>query len=256
MVAAKVESAATKAAEEWVALSSDAWIDCCDWVEQQGGPAGEFVSNKILRRIVVNAPILLGFVCLCTLLHMIAEIVPGLPQILGVDDAFTQLWNPFSYLSLFTHVLAHSDWGHLKGNMVHLLLVGPAVEHEFGSRNLLLIILLVAFSSAMVHLAVGADHTYQLGASGVVFACILLSSLVTASAACIPLSFVIVAIWWLGDELFKFFFSGDGVSHHAHISGGIVGTMAGYYIHRQRAEQKAKGVAARIMEGFRKKKAT
>lgn len=134
-----------------------------------------------------------------------------------------------------------------------MLLVGPAVEHEFGSKNFLLIIVAVAVSSAFVHLAVGKEYTYQLGASGVVFAAILLSSLVTASHGTIPLSFIIVATWWIGDEMWKFFFSGDAVSHHAHISGGIVGTIAGYYIHRQRAKAKAQGFAAKWMSGIRNK---
>ncbi|CAB9524512.1 Peptidase, S54 family [Seminavis robusta] len=237
--------------EEWKEKSSDAWIDFCDKVESKGGPVGEFVSRNILKRIVVNAPVLLGFVLICTLVHVCSVIYPGLRPILGVDERFTEYWNPFSYLSLFTHVVAHENWPHLQGNMVHLLLVGPSVEASFGSKNLFYIIVLVAFSSALVHLFVGKAHTYQLGASGVVFACILLSSLVTASTGTLPLSFLIVATWWLGDEFWKFFFSGDAVSHHAHLSGGIVGTIAGYYIHKKRAEQAAKGVASKWLSGFR-----
>jgi GlpG protein len=136
--------------------------------------------------------------------------------------------------------------------MVHLLLVGPAVEHGFGSRNLFMIIMIVAISSAFVHLAIGKAYTYQLGASGVVFACILLSSLVTAASGTIPLSFVMVATWWMGGEFWNFFFAGDAVSHHAHISGGIVGTLAGYYIHRQKAEAKLENVASKWLSGVRK----
>ena len=234
---------------EWKERSSQVWIDCCDYIETNGGDAGAFVSQQILKKIVVNAPVLLSFVLLCTLLHIISMVFPGLPEILGVDDRFTEFWNPFTYISLFSHVLAHSSWTHLQGNMIHLLLVGPSVEHAFGSKNLLLIILLVAFSSALVHIAVGGLYTYQLGASGVVFACILLSSLVTASHGTIPLSFVIVATWWIGDEIIKFLFSGDGVSHHAHLTGGMVGTMAGYYIHRQRSQEQVKGIASKWLAG-------
>jgi membrane associated rhomboid family serine protease len=240
--------------EAWKDKSSQAWIDFCDQVEAKGGPTGEFVSRNILKRIVVNAPVLLSFVLLCTILHACSVLYPGLRPILGVDDRFTELWNPLSYLSLFTHVLAHENWAHLQGNMVHLLLVGPAVEHAFGSKNLFYIIVVVAFSSALVHLAIGKQFTYQLGASGVVFACIMLSSLVTASTGTLPLSFVIVATWWLGDEVWKFFVSGDTVSHHAHLSGGGVGTMAGYYIHQKRAEETAKGIASKWLSGFRSTK--
>ena len=197
--------------EAWRKKSSQAWIDFCDYVEEKGGSTGEFVADNLLRKIVVNAPVLLGFVLLCVTIHIVSSVFPGFSKILGMDDRFTQFWNPFSYISFVSHVLAHSDWGHLQGNMVHLLLVGPAVEHSFGSTNLFLIIIIVAVSSAFVHLAIGKAYTFQLGASGVVFACILLSSLVTASNGTIPLSFVIVATWWMGGEMWNFFFAGDAV---------------------------------------------
>lgn len=240
--------------QEWRDKSSQIWIEFCRYVETKGGPTGEFISRNFLKRIVVNAPVLLGFVILCTIEKIITSFIySDFNKILGVDDKFTEWWNPFSYLSFLTHVIAHGDWDHLKGNMVHLLLVGPAVEHEFGSRNFFLIIISVAISSAFVHLMVGKERTYQLGASGVVFAAILLSSLVTASHGTIPLSFIIVATWWVGDEIINFFFAGDAVSHHAHISGGIVGTIAGYYIHRQRANKKTKNIVNKWLSGIKKK---
>jgi Rhomboid family len=82
-----------------------------------------------------------------------------------------------------------------------------------------------------------------LGASGVCFAFILLNSLVSAKRGKLPLSFVLTAIWWLGDELIDFFFSGDGVSHHAHLVGGIVGAAFGYYL-RQETPTSGDGVTA------------
>ena len=44
-------------------------------------------------------------------------------------------------------------------------------------------------------------------------------------------------------------------SHHAHISGGIVGTLAGYYIHKKKAEAKVENVAAKWLSGIRDKAA-
>jgi hypothetical protein len=85
-------------------------------------------------------------------------------------------------------------------------------------------------SSAWAHILIGQHHTRQLGASGVCFALILLNSLVSAKRGKLPVSFVLTAIWWLGDELFDFFLAGDGVSHHAHLVGGIVGAALGYHL--------------------------
>ena len=93
--------------QEWKDKSSDAWIEFCRFIETKGGPSGEFVSRNFLKRIVVNAPVLLGFVLTCTILHTITVLIyPDLAKILGVDDHFSEFWNPFSYLSFVTHVLA------------------------------------------------------------------------------------------------------------------------------------------------------
>lgn len=121
--------------------------------------------------------------------------------------------------------------------MTHLLLVGPAVEHAFGSKNLIIIIVVVALTSAATHIVVGGNHTHQLGASGVVFAFIILSSLVSAKYGKIPVSFLIVTGLYLGDEFMDFFFAKDATSHHAHLVGGIVGGMAGFYIHKQKDQE-------------------
>ena len=109
-----------------------------------------------------------------------------------------------------------------------MLLVGPSSEAVFGSLNLIYIIVIVAISSAWAHILIGQPHTRQLGASGVCFAFILLNSLVSAKRGRLPVSFILTAVWWLGDELFDMFFAGDGVSHHAHLVGGIVGAAVGY----------------------------
>jgi len=131
-----------------------------------------------------------------------------------------------------------ADFNHLKGNLTHLLLVGPSVEHAFGSNNLIVIILIVAVTSAFAHILVGRSRSHQLGASGVVFAFIILNSLVGAKFGKISVSFVIVAALYLGDELIDFFFARDATSHHAHLVGGIVGGAAGYYIQKQKNDDK------------------
>lgn len=220
---------------------SQPWDECCDWIEANGGSVGRWISLNVLRRLSVNAPVLLGFCTLCTVIHIVQVLFwENCGRVLGVHDT----WR-FSFLqltSLFTHVLAHVDYRHLKGNMMNLLLVGPSVEHEFGSRNLLRIIVVVALSSAFAHIVVGQGFTHQLGASGVVFACILLNSLVSAENGKIPLSFVITCVIYLGDELILFVRKTDSTSHHAHLVGGAVGAAAGFYIHRQRVQEMTRRV--------------
>eukprot|EP00617_Octactis_speculum_P020747 CAMPEP_0185757198 /NCGR_PEP_ID=MMETSP1174-20130828/15665_1 /TAXON_ID=35687 /ORGANISM="Dictyocha speculum, Strain CCMP1381" /LENGTH=143 /DNA_ID=CAMNT_0028436511 /DNA_START=176 /DNA_END=607 /DNA_ORIENTATION=+ len=123
--------------------------------------------------------------------------------------------------------------------MVNMLLVGPPCEKEFGSRDLFKIMCYVAVSSAVAHMMFGAKFGWQLGASGVVFALILLNSLLSARSGTVPLTFIITVMLWVGTETRSLFFSTDGISHIAHLSGAAVGTMAGYALHKKAAQERA-----------------
>lgn len=213
------------------------WDNFCDCVERLGGSPGEALSNYFLRRLTIEAPVVIAFCFTCVLVHILAvTIMPGLNTFLAILDTF----HPFSmmqYPTLLTHIFAHADVPHLKGNMVNLLLVGPSAEHVYGSQAMLIIFALVGVASALAHIVFGSAYTHQLGASGVVFSTILLNSLVAAETGKIPLSFLLTAGMWIGDEVWRFFFSGDGISHHAHLTGAILGTAAGYYLQGQKALQ-------------------
>eukprot|EP00542_Grammatophora_oceanica_P014996 CAMPEP_0194034160 /NCGR_PEP_ID=MMETSP0009_2-20130614/6566_1 /TAXON_ID=210454 /ORGANISM="Grammatophora oceanica, Strain CCMP 410" /LENGTH=183 /DNA_ID=CAMNT_0038674951 /DNA_START=104 /DNA_END=655 /DNA_ORIENTATION=+ len=180
-------------------------------------------------------------------------IAPGISFYLGVDDYFK--WRrPIAWIRLFTHIFPHDGIAHLRGNMTHLLLVGPSAEAAFGSLELIQIMVSVALSSAIAHIIVGKKNTRQLGASGVCFALILLNSLVSAKHGKVPVSFLLTATLWIGDEIWRFFFSGDGVSHHAHLTGAIVGTMAGYLIHRKKEKERLKKITKVWLKSSSKKK--
>jgi len=138
--------------------------------------------------------------------------------------------------------------------MVNLLLVGPSAEHVFGSQEILLVFALVAVTSAMAHILIGGTNTYQLGASGICFAMILLNSLVAAKSGKIPISFMLTAGLWITDEVFKLFFSGHGVSHHAHLTGAFVGSAAGYIIHRRKEQERVRSLARSWWFASRKSK--
>ena len=230
------------------------WQDVCNAIAKYGGPVGTCFANRILRHLTINAPVLLLFVTVCVMLHILKDCCfPKLGEWLGVHDTWQgDRW--LQYTSLLTHILAHVDLNHLRGNMTHLLLTGPSVEHEFGSRNLLIIMVIVAVTSAFAHIFVGKTYSHQLGASGVVFACILLNSLVSADNGKVPLAFVLTAILYLGDEFAKFVWRGDAVSHHAHLVGGLVGAAAGFYIHRQRRRKKTKSIVQKWLTSSKKDK--
>ena len=67
------------------------------------------------------------------------------------------------------------------------------------------------------------------GASGVVFAFIILTSFTSFRSGEIPLSFILVALIYIGQQLYDAVFVRDSVSQLSHIVGGAVGAVTGYY---------------------------
>eukprot|EP00934_Nitzschia_sp_Nitz4_P002317 Nitzschia sp. Nitz4//scaffold45_size130396//54893//55786//NITZ4_003446-RA/size130396-processed-gene-0.184-mRNA-1//1//CDS//3329552389//2317//frame0 len=226
-----------KPLDRWSDEVSEQWDAFCDYLEADDKPEMvQWVSKNLCRKMTVEAPVTVGFVFLCVTVHALnVSIFPGFSRsVLGVrqDFHFLHLWH---YVQLLTQIVAHENMIHLRGNMTNILLVGPSTEKEFGSRNLIIIMVAVAISSGFGHVLFGPKNTSQIGASGVVFAMILLNSLVSASYGKIPVAFVLTAVMWAGDELWKLFFARDSVSHMAHLLGAVVGTIAGYMIQERRS---------------------
>ena len=117
-------------------------------------------------------------------------------------------------------------------NMLLFLLVGPMLEEKYGSNRLLVIILVVALVTGIAHIII-APNTMLLGASGVVFAFILLSA-VTGSKEGIPLTFIIVAVLYIGTQIYEGVFNIDNVSQLTHIIGGIIGGVFGMTLRKSR----------------------
>ena len=135
--------------------------------------------------------------------------------------------DPLFYLRLFGHVFGHNDWGHFSSNMLMLLLTGPLLEEKYGSRMMLYLILFTALATGLIHIAFFPE-TVLLGSSGVVFAFILLASFTGDGQGKIPLTFIIIAIIYLGREVLTAVTVEDQISHLAHVIGGTVGCVFGY----------------------------
>ena len=73
------------------------------------------------------------------------------------------------------------------------------------------------------------------GASGVVFAFIILSSVTSVRTGEIPLTFILVAIIFLGQQIIQGVFVTDNVSNLSHFVGGVIGGAAGFGMGRNRA---------------------
>ena len=112
------------------------------------------------------------------------------------------------------------------GNLGLILLIGPLCERHYGKRRLCVIVLSVAVSSSIAFTVLGKGNSSHLGASGVVFSLILLNSLCNYKEKKIPFTLLCTIVMWLTKELVLLLHD-DGISHLGHLTGGVVGTLAG-----------------------------
>jgi membrane associated rhomboid family serine protease len=131
-----------------------------------------------------------------------------------------------SWIILFTHVIGHADWDHLISNFSFILLLGPILEENYGSVSLVIMIALTALVTGILNVMLFPSAL--LGASGVVFMMILLASFTNFNKGEIPLTFILVLIIYLGREIFNSF-AADNISEFAHIVGGFVGSLFGFF---------------------------
>ena len=193
-------------------------------------------AAKTRHHVTFNAPVVLGFVAACIVATLAGQLGGRAVSLLLFMTYRSSLLNPLTYLRLFTHIVGHGSWEHLTGNMVYILLLGPLLEEKYGSRTLFEVMIVTALSTALVN-AVLFPHQALCGASGVVFAFILLSSLTSFREGEIPLTFILVAVLFLGQEVLQGVFVSDNVSNLSHIVGGIVGAAAGFALARPASER-------------------
>ena len=183
-------------------------------------------------KVSVNAPVTLGFVGLCLIATILGVVSGGAITHAIFMTYHGSLLNPLTWLHFFTHVLGHSGLSHFMGNAALLLLLGPQIEEKYGGKAMICVILVTAFITAVINFLL-FPHTGLCGASGVVFAFILLASFTSFREGEIPLTFILVAVIYLGQELYQGIFVNDNVSNMAHIIGGITGGAAGYFLNKK-----------------------
>ena len=77
----------------------------------------------------------------------------------------------------------------------------------------------------------------MLGASGVVFALILLSSFASFEDGKIPVTFILVALIYGGQQVYSGIFIRDNISNLTHILGAIVGAGLGFVMNKNKMKR-------------------
>ena len=187
---------------------------------------------KTRFKISYNSPVVLTFVLLCLLVLLMSIGTHRRSTTLLFMTYHSSLFSPLTYLRFFTHVLGHSGWEHLIGNASYLLLLGPMLEEKYGSKTIVEIILMTALVTGIVNY-IFFPSVALCGASGGVFSFILLSSFTGFREGQIPLTFILVAVIYIGQQIFQGITVNDNISNMAHIVGGIVGAVIGYGLNKR-----------------------
>lgn len=189
--------------------------------------------NKIFEKFKIsnNSPVIVMFTLLCFASYILSQIFGYKFNHTFFSVYRSSLANPLTYLRFFTHVLGHASRSHLIGNITLLLVVGPLLEEKYGSKNILMIILVTAFMTGLVNYMF-FPYRSLLGASGVVFAFILLSPFTNLKSGYIPITLILVVIFYIGGQIFDGLFVKSNVSNLSHIIGGAVGAVSGFILQK------------------------
>lgn len=184
-------------------------------------------------KIKFNAPVIIVFVAICLVATILNYVTFGLTNRLFFMTWHSSLASPMTYVRFFTHVFGHANWEHFVGNMCYILLLGPMLEEKYSSKVLIEVAALTAVVTALLNYILFPGIALC-GASGVVFAFIILSSFTGFKEGEIPLTFILVAVFFIGQQILQGLLVADNVSNMAHIVGGVVGGLLGYVLNKKK----------------------
>ena len=116
--------------------------------------------------------------------------------------------------------------------MSYILLLGPMLEEKHGAARMVEVIVVTAFVTGIINYFL-FPNVALCGASGIVFAFILLSSFTRFRDGEIPLTVILVAILYIGQQVYEGILIQDNISNMAHIIGGIVGGLIGFSLNKK-----------------------
>ncbi len=196
--------------------------------------------KKFFARLQYNSPVILTMTLLSAAALLLNYLTGGWTN-RAIFSVYRSGWlNPMTYIRMFTYVLGHANYSHFFGNYMMILLAGPMLEEKYGSKALLKMIAVTAFITALIQIIFFPSHAL-LGASGILFMMILLSSFSNLQKGRIPITLILVAVIYLSGEIIDgVIHPNDGVSQLAHIIGGLCGTVFGWAITKPKEPQAPK----------------
>ena len=186
-------------------------------------------KNPLLR-LQYNSPVILTFALFSTIVLILSSITDGRSNTFLFMVYRSSFTDPLAYVRVFTHAIGHANLDHFLNNFLMILLVGPMLEEKYGSKSLVIMIIITAFVTGIVHLITSTGA--MLGASGIVFMLILLSSFTNIQKGRIPLTLILALALFIGREIISSVTTDTNIAHLAHIIGGICGASFGFLLNK------------------------
>ena len=195
---------------------------------------GVIVARIKRQRITIEYPVSFYYATACTIVFLATclpmGIGPAIAQWFVAPPGLRRLLDLAWWPGALLYVFGHTSCSHLAHNMAIFLVVAPPLESKLGWRTLASKIAITAVAGSLFNAA--CSDTGLVGASGVIFALCLLTPMVACAdlrSNEVPACFVALAAVKLGGEVVQLASSGgDGISHAAHLVGGVCGSVLGF----------------------------
>ena len=116
-------------------------------------PMGEAKMNDCKRlRISFNAPVVMTFALICLVAYLLNILTQGVSNHLFFSVYRSSFLNPLTYVRCVGHVFGHSNWEHLTGNLMYVLILGPMLEDKYGSSNMVFIMIATAVITGVINI--------------------------------------------------------------------------------------------------------
>ncbi len=161
---------------------------------------------------------------------MLTQVNPGLLEYLSLNVAY--VIGGKMYFQFFTYMFAHASFYHLLGNMLAVLFFGVAVERSIGSKEFVLMYILIGILCGIISFVSyyfsGMYYTFLLGASGSVYAILLMYAVLFPHSkifiwGIIPVPAPLLVLIYAGISVWNQLFSvGSGIAHLTHLAGFVL----------------------------------
>ena len=184
---------------------------------------------NIVNYLGYNSVVILTFFFISLVALILNYITGGKTNKILFSSYRSSIFNPLTYVRLVTHIFGHADFNHFMNNFLYILLIGPMIEEKYGMKNLAIMILITALVIGIVN-SIFSKNKMILGASGIVFMLIVLSSFVNIEAGKVPITLILICLFYIVNEIVQGIFKKDNVAHLGHLIGAICGFIFGFYI--------------------------